>query len=494
MILVVDVGTSGIRGIIVNRMGKVVFKEQREYELCIGENGIVEMDLKVLDYHLYAVLTMAAHWVQGENKKISCISVTAQRSSVIPVDQNGRALSKAMMWQDTRAAGICEELSAEYGYIYKICGMRPSPVFSAPKMKYLKQNKPEIYEQAYKLIGFQEYVIYSLSGEFTTDFSLASRTGLFDIKKLNWSDELLEMYGIEKEKLCRLIQPGSRAGDTGKEVTKLLGLNSAVPVISAGGDQQCAALGMGCTEPGDLIANSGTGSFVIAVCDKPVFDPQMRVSCNAFVIPGKWMIEGAVLSAGKAVDWMTKLFFAENHGGEAIEVFSKVCEDSPPGARGLMMIPVLAGIGTPLWNPKARGMVLGLGLEHEKSDFAKALLEGIAAEMKECIDIIACLTDMPYDTVRIAGGMNRIPIYNQIQADMYCRTVVKPADDGATGLGGFLSAAVWLGWYQTFKEAYEAVVAGRDEKRYKPMKETAAVYDEVYKNLKAFERKIYSES
>lgn len=494
MILVVDVGTSSLRVIVFDRMGKMVFKEQREYELCMEEDGTVEMDLKILDEHLNDVLTAAGRWAQDENKEISGISVTSQRSSVIPVDKNGRALSKAMMWQDTRAAGICEDLDAERPYIYRICGMRPSPVFSAPKMKFLKQNKPEIYEKAYKLVGFQEYVICALSGAFATDLSLASRTCLFDIETLRWSDELLELFGIEREKLCRLIQPGSRAGDTREGVTGLLGLKSPVPVISAGGDQQCAALGMGCIGAGDMIVNSGTGSFVIAVSDRPVSDPEMRVNCNLSAIPGKWIAEGAVLSAGQAVNWMNRQFFAAEHEQEPFEAFTRACVDSPPGARGLLIAPLLAGKGTPLWNPKARGIIFGLGVEHGKADFAKALLEGIAAELRECIDIITGLTGMPYDTVRIAGGMNRNPLYNQIQADMYRRTVVKPADNEATGLGGFLSAAVCLGWYQTFEEAYEAAVAGQVGTRYEPRKETAAVYDDVYKKIKDMEHKIYYEN
>lgn len=488
-ILVVDVGTSSLRGILFDRAGKAVFKSQREYELETSGDGTVEMELSVLDGHLTSVLEDAGAWLKEQNEELACITVTAQRSSVIPVDQEGNALAKAMMWQDTRAGEICSGLEKEKSRIYRICGMRPSPVFSAPKIRYIRQHNEELYRRAYKLTGFQEYVICRLSGRFATDYSIASRTCLFDIRKLDWSEELLELFDVDREKLCPLIRAGSRAGDTRDGITRLLGLNHPVPVLSAGGDQQCASLGMGCVEDGKIAANSGTGSYVIAVSDEPVSDDEMQVNCNLSAIPGKWIVEGSVLSAGKTVNWLNRLLF--DGQDTAFEEMTKACRTSPAGARGMIFLPLLAGKGTPSWNPGERGIILGLGFEHTKADFGRALLEGIAGEMKECIQIISRLTGKTYDMVKVAGGMTRNDLYNQIQADMYEMPVVRSFDNEATGLGAWISAAKEIGWYESYKEAYEAASAGASETRYEPDQNNAGIYEHLYSNMRQKEAAVY---
>ena len=493
MILVVDVGTSSLRGILFDRGGRPLWKEQREYDLYVPGNGVVEMDLEILDYHLEGILKMAGVWLEGQEEKLDGISVTAQRSSVIPVDREGKPLRRAMMWQDTRAAENCSRVKDKLEQIYGICGMRPSPVFSAPKMQYIKENWEEIYREAYKLIGFQEYVICRLTGEFATDYSIASRTCLFNISSLQWSKELAGIFDIDEDKLCRLIQVGSSAGDTKQEVNSLLGLKEPVPVISAGGDQQCAALGMGCLEDGQIVANSGTGSYVIAVSDQPLYDGQMRVNCNVSAVPGKWIVEGAVLSAGKGIDWLNRLMFAQESESHPFENFTKACQSAPAGSKGLVFLPLMAGKGTPSWNPNARGVICNLGFEHEKGEFARALLEGTASEMKGCIQVISELTGEPYREVRVSGGMTKNPVYDQIQADLFLRTVIQAEGSEATGLGAWISGAVTLGYYHTYKEAYLAASGGQGEKRYEPDPDTAAVYETMYKKLRDCESALYEE-
>lgn len=488
-ILVVDVGTSSLRGILFDRMGKTVWNMQREYELEVSGNGAVEMDLRILDGHLWSILEQAGIWLKRNCETLSCITVTAQRSSVIPVNREGSALSKAMMWQDTRAGDLCSGLEHEKQHIYRICGMRPSPVFSAPKILYIKQHDNGLYQTAYKMIGFQEYVICRLSGRFATDHSIASRTCLFDIRKMEWSDELLELFEIDREKLCPLIPAGKKAGDTREEIVSLMQLDRPVPVLSAGGDQQCASLGMGCTEDGEMAANSGTGSYVIALSSEPVSDTNMQVNCNLSAIPGKWIVEGSVLSAGKALNWLNRLLFDSQD--TAFEELTKECRTSPAGARGMMFLPLLAGKGTPSWNPEMRGMILGLGFEHTKADFVRAMLEGIASEMKECIQIISALTGRTYETVKIAGGMTRNDLYNQIQADMYEIPVIRAFEKEATGLGAWISAAKEIGWYGSYKEAYEAASEGKLEKRYDPDQNNIEVYEHLYSRIRQKEAAVY---
>lgn len=491
MILVMDIGTSSMRGIVFDRSGNVMWKEQRSYELCVLGGGAVEMDLEVLNFHLSGVLKLAGEWLRDSGAVLDCISVTAQRASVIPVDTTGKALQRAMMWQDTRATSICEELEERKKQIYRICGVRLAPAFSAPKMKYIKMNSEPIYRAAHKLIGFQEYVLCYLDGEFTTDHSIASRTCLFNVETLEWSEELLHIFGIDRKKLCRLIPVGGQSGMTKPEINRLLQLKESVPVISAGGDQQCAALGLGCMENGQIITNSGTGSYVICVSDVPIFDDEMRISCNVSAIPGKWILEGAVLSAGKSVNWLNRQFFAREDERYPMEHFTAACEQSPAGAKGLIFLPALSGTGTPSWNPTARGSILNIGLEHNKADFARSILEGTVLQLKECIQIISKLTGETYNQIRSAGGITQNPVYNQIQADIYQQTIIQASQNEATAFGAYLSASVTLGYHRTYQEAYKQALGDQQERLYEPNKSHEKIYRRLYEQLLRYEEMLY---
>lgn len=487
MILVVDVGTSSIRGILLDLYGKPVWKVQRGYELHTPLNGVVELNMSVLNQYMNDILIQMGKWLHEQSETVDCISVTAQRSSVIPVNADGIAIANAMMWQDTRSGYLCDMLKDKKEQIYRISGMRPSPVFSAPKMQYLKNHNRDVYNRAYKLIGFQEYVICYLTGEFVTDYSIASRTCLFHIEKQEWSDELIGLFDIDKSKLCHLIPPGSLAGETKKEIGAMLCQSHKIPVISAGGDQQCAALGLGCINQGETVVNSGTGSYVMFMSEKPVYDSQMRVNCNLSAIPDRWILEGAVLSAGKTINWLNNLMFFKEGDVDAFDRFTEACKSSSPGAKGMVFLPTLSGKGTPVWNPDMRGVIGGLNLEHSKADFGRALLEGIASEMRQCIDVMEDLTGVRCTKVKTAGGMTRNDLYNQIQADIYQRTVVKPSENEATGIGAWISAAVYLGCYRNHSAAYNAAVDEVKLTEYRPDLNMADVYGALYIKLRQYE-------
>lgn len=484
-ILVIDVGTSSMRGLLFNGQGQVMYKKQREYGIDTVDNITVEQDPAVLKDSLYTILAAAGEYSKQNSLPIGAVSVTAQRSSVVAVSKDGEPLCRFMMWQDKRSAELCDEMNEKLNDIYPISGMRVTPVFSAPKMLWMKRNKPEIYEKAYKLMGIHEYILFLLTGEFVTDTSIASRTSLFDVSKLIWSDKLLTLFGIDEEKLCRIVPVGSVCGKT----KALDGLPEGLPVVSAGGDQQCAALGLGIVKEGSMEVNSGTGSFIIALSDQPLFDPDQRLICNVSAIPGKWIVEGATLAAGIAVKWMNKQFFAD-YPDQAypFERFDQECLQSPPGANGVIFTPSFAGKGAPYWDPYARATLHNVGFNNSRADFARALLEGIIAEMNDCLGTITKLFHgTEFHEVRCAGGLTKSALFNQIQSDMYNRTVVRPQNEEATGLGGWISAAVTLGQYPGYEEAFHTAVDESKSRKFTPNQKN----HELYQRMNTARAKIY---
>ncbi|WP_428770571.1 FGGY-family carbohydrate kinase [Treponema sp. HNW] len=499
MIVVVDAGTSSLRVSLADSCGTIVYYSQKKYSLSYSASGSAEMDMHVFTEFLWSALEEAARYVKDNAVRIEGFAVTAQRSSVIAVDKCGNPLSCAVMWQDTRACTICTELKEEEAHIYSITGMRLSPVFSAPKMRWFKENKPDIYRKAYKLIGFCEYTLFQLCGTFATDTSIASRTSLFNIAESDWADELIALFGIEKEKLCPLIPVGSVAGKTTERISALYGITEPLPVISAGGDQQCAALGLGCISAGDVMINTGTGAFVLGLVDKPVYAFENGVSCNVSAINGLWVAEGSVLSAGKTLDWVNDRFFASSDEKCKYENFTQACSLSPPGANGLRFSVHFAGKGTPFWRPEARGALYGLNFNAGKNDIARAALEGIAAAVGECFACVEKSMEIVCPVVRISGGLAKDALFMHIQAAVLGRRIMYTQKSEATTCGAWISAACALGLYSDHRQAFDALSTQAEISCFESTLEEQAMYRQLVleltsKDKNQFEETIYGKN
>ena len=438
MLLILDIGTSSMRGILMDCQGNVLKSYQKKYALTYTPDGGVLMEMKQLDAALEMCLKEIGSFCAAEQSWPFGISVTAQRSSVIPMGEDGHPIGNAMMWQDKRCASLIEELKPNVSQIYGICGMRPSPVFSAPKMQYMKIHMPGIYERAEKLIGFQEYVLHYLTGKYVTDTSIASRTCLYDLWLEDWSEEMLSLFGIDREKLCALAPVGSVIGETTLYVGNLLGTKDRIPVVSAGGDQQCAALGMQAEEE-SLICNMGTGAYVIAMTSRPVVDPKMRVNCNVGPIKDVWILEGMVPSAGTTLDWLCNTFYGHLDKEEALCILLKEAEEIPKGAHGMCFMNALAGTGTPEWNPMQKGSFTNILLQHGRGDFVRAGLEGMIRDVAGCVESVEAMLPRQSMSLKAAGGLSKSEFLIGMLEDMLGRKV-QPADESeATAMGAFKS-------------------------------------------------------
>lgn len=488
MIVVVDVGTSSIRVSLIDKHARTLYYSQNRYSVSYFDSGAAQTDMAVFDTALWNTLKDTALYVKEKIPKnaasINAFSVTAQRSSVIPVDKNGKALYQALMWQDTKSSYVCDMLKPQDERIYALSGMHLSPVFSAPKIRWLKDNKSEIYNSAYKIIGFCEYTLFQLAGVFAVDSSVASRSTLFDVTERKWSDELIELFGIEKEKLCSVVPPGSCIGCALPRLCELYGLSEAPPVITAGGDQQCAAVGSGCIENGDIMINIGTGAFVLALVDKPVFCAKKGTSCNVSALKDKWVIEGAVLSAGKTLDWVNDCFFACANENRAYENFTAACLKAPAGSNGIRFSVHLSGKGCPDWKTSAKGAIAGLTLQNTKNDIARAVLEGIAVAIAECFFCVQAATQNQSRFVRVSGGLAKDPLFIRILAAACKKELIYTQQTEATVFGAWIIAVVALGLYTTAKDAFDVLSKNIHSTVYKSTEQECRLYENIASELK----------
>lgn len=432
-ILVIDIGTSSMRGILYDINGKIQKNIKVDYQPDYSADNIVEQGTLDWKNSLFDIVGKMVVWTKERNIKISGISITSQRTSIIAVDKKGTPLRKAIMWQDRRAISVCEELEQHANYVYKLTGSRINPVFTAPKITWLKKNEPEIYHKADKIIVIPDYIIYLMTGKFVTDYTYGSRTSIMNIEEKEWDENLLNLFEIDREKLSDLVPQGSIVSYTTDKFRMETGLSASTPIISAGGDQQCAALGAGVIDEGSVQITSGTGSFILASSDDLQLDSEMRVICNVSAIPNKYILEASILTTATIVSWYADNFYEDSEHVSALDKMLEEAASSSVGSNGLIMLPYFQGRGSPDWNTLAKGTFHNVSLESTRADFARAILESIALEISENIDIIQEVLKKPQH-IKVGGGLTKSSLFNQIQADVYNIKITLPSNTEVTSL------------------------------------------------------------
>lgn len=485
-VLCIDVGTSGMRGILFDHTGQSLAECQEFYRPVYLENSWVEQPPSDWENALYSILKQIAAEAGFKNIKIDAVSLTSLRSSTIPVDENLRPLCNAIMWQDKRVNELCERLRPNNDRVFELCGARINPVFSGAKMMWVREERPEIYNKTYKFMVVPDYLIYLLTGEVCTDYTYGSRSNLMNLRTHRWDEELLEIFHIEEEKLCRLVEPGSVCGYTTEHLMQLTGFPQDVPVITAGGDQQCGALGQGVVNPGILSVTAGTGGFLITNADHVPERLEQDVICNYSSIKGQYIIESSILTCCSAFDWFRKEFFE----GCSFEELARIIEETPPGSNGCLCVPYFMGRSTPDWNNMAKGIFANVTLGTTKKDMLRSLLEGICFEIRNGMETMKKYSRI-FD-VYINGGLTHSDEFNKMQANIYNRKITRRGRANCTLRGALIAALTAMGIYQTVEEAFLTINSdGSDnEQVYYPDEKLALFYEQCRAKMNQLYHKI----
>lgn len=478
-ILTVDIGSSSMRAILYDDRGTVLHTCRKDTVPMYCPDGTrVELDAEKYVEDLLLLLRKSWKICREQNAIPVAISVTSQRSSVVPVDGAGRPLAPFIMWHDKRTAPICRELLDFESRVYTVTGLRISPVFSAVKMTWIRKNLPDIYRKTVKMLGIHDLALHTLCGRFVTDHSLASNTNLLNLKSSLWDDEMLEIFSVDRSHLCDLVPQGSICGRTSKSLQMITGISEGIPVITAGGDQQCAALGLGVTSKGKLKCTTGTGSYLVAHAESPVIDEKMRFLCKIGAIPGTYNLEAGLLTTGTVYRWFVENILGRQGGGEELEAINREILSSPAGANGVIMLPNFEGTGAPYWNPADIGMFYGLKLSTTRGDMARSILEGIVMGMDENLSLFRKKLGN-ISRICISGGLTKFAAYNQLQADIFGHGVTLYPNRESASLGAWISASVTLGLYGSYDEAFRVVQPAGSETVFNPEPEKTRLYRNV---------------
>lgn len=469
-ILVLDVGTSSMRGILFSSEGTELASKQCLYRADYMGNGWVEQDPRDWEDTMFDILRSVSGTAKEKGRTIDGISITSQRSSVIPVDRSVRPLCRAIMWQDKRTTEICKRLAPENERIFRLCGSRVNPVFSASKMTWLRRERADLYEKTYKFLVIPDYLIYLLTGNLCTDHTYGSRSLLMNLRTHQWEEELLGLFEVERDKLCPLIEPGSICGYLSKTAAERADCREGIPVITAGGDQQCGTIGQGVVKEGILSVTAGTGGFLITAVEDIPDNLKPDVICNASSIKNQYILESSVLTCSSAFDWFRSQFY-EN---ASYEELNAILEKTKAGANSVICVPYFQGRSTPDWNSQAKAAFSNITLHTEKADLLRALLEGICYEIGNGIETMKRYVEI--QNILINGGLTNSEVFNQIQCDVYGMDLIRRGKTDATARGALMVALQACGVFRTVADAFEGIGNSEEVRSYHPNKENQERY------------------
>ncbi len=485
-VLGIDAGTTGVMATVYSTSGELVSKSYTEFPTAYPKPGWVEQNPE----HWWSAVVEACRGavkMAGVEEDISAVAVANQRETIVAIGRDGKAVTKAIVWQDRRSSEEAREIAERIGKerLFEITGLNPDPYFSLPKILWWMKNVDGIIDRTWKFMLVHDYIVFRLCGEVVTDFSNASRTMLMDLRKRKWCEEIAEEFNIDLDKMPEIVNSGDVVGEVSPMEAEKLGIGSRAVVVAGGGDQQCSAFGLGVVEEGSVKSTTGTGTFMVAPVNE-VDGKGGTILYSAHVVPGRDVAEVSIFTTGSLLAWVRNMFF----GVDDYDVVNEEAEKSGVGARGLILVPFFSGAGCPHWNSDARGALFGLTLAHNRGDVARAVMEAVAFEVKTNIEVLED-KGVSVDELRLDGGAAKSRLWNSIFANVCNRKCLVSRDVEATARGAAMLAAIGAGEH-TFDSAVEAFTPLFVE--INPDPEMVERYEEIYEKYRSLRDSVLTAS
>lgn len=489
-LLGIDVGTSGAKTLLIDADGNIIASAPEGYPLYTPRPLWAEQD--PADWWRGTVASIGAVLDRSgvSPAEIAGLGLTGQMHGMVALDEKGQVLRRCIMWNDQRTAAQCAEIMATVGpeRFLALTGNVALPGFTAPKILWVRENEPEVYQRIAQVLLPKDYIRYRLTGDYATEVSDASGTVLFDVAHRRWSAEVLRALDIPEGWLPKSYESPQVTGALSQAAAQETGLRRGLPVVGGGGDQAAQAVGSGIVEEGIVSVTVGTSGVVFASTDEMKLDPQARLHSFCHAVPGKWHVMGVMLSAGGSLRWLRDTIAGPERevgrlsGVDPYEVMIAEAAQVAPGCEGLLFLPYLTGERTPHPDPNARGAFVGLTLRHGKGALVRAVLEGVAYGLRDSLELLRAL-DIPVRQVRASGGGARSAVWRQIMADIFDAELVTINITEGAAYGAALLAGVGAGVYRDVFEAAGRTIRVVD--RTEPAPAQAATYDGFYHDYRA---------
>ena len=464
-----DVGTTGLKGIALADDGTVLARAEREYPFATPRPGWAEQDPELWWEAAQAVLDELRAAGEPEG-----IGLSGQMHGLVALDSADGVLRPAILWNDQRTAAECAEIEERVGLTELIAstGNRALTGFTAPKLLWMRSHEPDLYRRIDSVLLPKDYVRLRLCGEKAMDVADASGTLLFDVARRRWSSSVLEALELDAAWLPRTLESPEVSGEA-----------EGVAVAAGAGDQAAGALGVGVDRPGPASVVLGTSGVVFVALEEFAADPLARLHTFCHAVPGAWHAMGVMLSAAGSLRWLRDVAAP----GESFATLVAEAERWEPGAEGLTFLPYLSGERTPHADPDARGAFAGLSVRHDRGALVRAVLEGVAYGLRDCLDLLVEVGASP--TVgRVSGGGARSDLWLRIVASVLELPLERTAVDEGAAFGAALLGGVAGGVWSDVGEAVGAGVRPSDaidpvDDWVEPYREGAERYRALYPAL-----------
>ncbi len=449
----IDVSTTATKALLVDESGAVAAVASTEYDFDTPRPLWSEQDPQLWWDGAINSIRRALQEAGASAQDVQAVGLTGQMHGLVLLDGNGDVLRPAILWNDQRTAAECDEIRKRVGRqrLIQITGNDALTGFTAPKILWVKNHEPHLFERVRQILLPKDYVRYRLTGEYATDKAGAAGTQLFNLEARDWSAEVTEALDIDPQWLPPTFEGSSVTGHLSQQAAEATGLAPGTPVVAGGGDQAAQATGVGAVAPGIVALTLGTSGVIFASSNEPIIEPDGRLHAFCHAVPGKWHLMGVMLSAAGSLRW-----YRDNlaPGVDFADLVAEA-ESVAPGSEGLLFLPYLTGERTPHPDPLARAGFIGFTVRHNRQHMTRAVLEGVAFGLRDSFELMKQAGLAPVEQVRISGGGARSPLWRQIIADVLQTELVTVNTTEGAAYGAALLAAVGAGQFEDVQSAVD---------------------------------------
>lgn len=471
----IDVGTSGTKTILIDEEGRILATASREYPLHQPQGGWAEQNPE--DWWQAARETLRDVMETVDPSVIRGIGLTGQMHGLVLLDEAGAVLRPSIIWCDQRTGQEVGDIRRKMGdeRIAAITGNPAVSGFTLAKILWVRKNEPALFAKVRHILLPKDYIRYRLTGAFVTDVSDACGMQLIDIRSRDWSPEVLEVFGLDRDMLPDVVESPEVTG----RIVPQEGLEplEGVSVVGGAGDQAAGAVGNGIVEEGLVSVTVGTSGVAFVSSDTVRTDPAGRVHSFCHAVPGKWHMMGVTQGAGLSLRWFRDQFGNDSQD-DGYAGLMAMGEDARITADGLYFLPYMMGERTPHLDPDARGVFFGLTARHGRREMVRAIVEGVTYSLRDCLEVLREL-GIDTRTVRVSGGGARSSFWRSVMADAFGNPVIRTNSEEGPAYGAALLAAVGTGRFDTVEDACRATIRPVDETV--PDETRATIYDVGYR-------------
>lgn len=478
-LLGIDLGTSSLKGSVYSTDGQLIDSSASQYELIIPTKGYSEQNPQDWIKAFKDVVKNLSVKIKDFSENLDAISFSGQMHSLVLLDENGEVLRNAILWNDVRTTEQCNKIMDEFGEeIISISKNIALEGFTLPKILWVMENEPEIWNKTRHILLPKDYLRLYLTGNYNMDFSDAAGTLLLDVENKQWSIKIAEKFKIDYSYLPELVESIEYTGNIIDDVCKELGIKSKVKVYAGAADNAASAVGAGIIDNERGMISVGTSGVILANKEKITGKEDGKLHTFNAAIPNTFYSMGVTLAAGKSLDWL-KSTFAKYL---TYEEFLTGIENVSPGSDGLLFTPYIQGERTPHNDGSIRGAFVGMDISHKLENFVRAVLEGITFSLRDSLEIIDEDEGNSVDTMVSVGGGAKNKTWLQMQADIFNKNIVTLEIENGPSTGAAMLAAVGACYYDDFKTCAKEFVKYKET--YKPNPENVAIYNKYYEVYK----------